>query len=163
MKVDTTNLFDVFKYYAENGIISFDDIMNSEKEELMNEIVRKLHKAKISQGSDERWQTYVPDPDRPSGRKLVRLKEKKDLIKYLACYYKVQEDKSRMKFEALYFEWVDYKRQFIGSPNNKKSLSPTTIRRYEREYGEYIKDVKIRNKKLSELAIGDVTAPDLML
>ena len=158
LKLNTkSDMASIFKFYFENGIIPYDDIMDSDKEELMSNIILKaLHKYKISRGSDGRWSTYIPDPSKPNGRRLIRKKSQTELYKCLLEFYHIQEDGSRKSFADLYKEWIEYKRQFVSVNNRKKSLSPTTIKRYEREFDEYLS-----NLKLAKMFIGDITTPEL--
>ena len=154
------NMTSVFMFYTENGIISLDDIMNSQnKEELMIKILKEIHKSAITPGNAEgkRWSTYVPDTTRPNGRRQVRFKEKEDLYKFLLDFYHIKGDGTKKLFSEVFTEWVEYKKGFISTSNSKKSISPSTIRRYERDYGNYLADLE-----LADMTVDSVTTPKLM-
>ncbi len=152
-----TNIDSIFKFYINDDKITYDDIMNLQnKEEMMSNIIKEVHKYKITYGKDGRWSTYIFDPTSPNGRRLVRKKSHKELIGFLLNHYHIPGNNANISFDALYHEWVNYKRKFIGANNRKKSLSPSTIRRYEREFDKYFK-----NTKLYTLSIGEVTTPKL--
>jgi integrase len=141
-------------FYIKSDIIGLDDVMNSTMEELMNKILEKLHPYKISKGKDGRWTTYVVDHERPNDRRLIKKKSKTELLNFLLLHYQIGEDKSKLTFSELYTEWVDYKNQFVSVNNRKKSISPSTIKRYAREYDSYI-----ANTALANCTIGAVTTP----
>ncbi len=146
------------EYYFRIGFLSLTDIMNLEKEELMNKLLKKVHKYRITppRNKNERWSTYIPDPKSPHGRKLVRKQTETQLIKFLLDFYQIGEDQSQMTVISLLMEWIEFKRKFIGAPNQKQALSPTTIRRYEREIDKYV-----ANTDLAEMLISEVTTPQL--
>ncbi len=146
------------EYYFRIGIIQIDDIMNSDKEIIMNKILKQVHKYKIMPPRDKsgRWSTYVPDIKSPHGRRLIRKKTETQLYKYLLEFYQIDDKKSQMTVKSLLMEWIEFKRTFIGVPNQKQALSPTTIRRYEREIDKYV-----ANTDLAEMLISEVTTPKL--
>ena len=64
-------------------------------------------------------------------------------------FYNLQDDQTgRMTFSQLYTEWIQYKKQFVKAANKKRSISPTTIRRYERDFTNYIKGYPIENMEI---------------
>ena len=109
------NLDPLLKFYLDNGIISLDDVRNSNLEVLMSNVLKKIHKYKITRGSDGRWSTYIPDQTTASGRRLVRKKSQTELHKYLLAFYQIQEDSSRMLIL-----WRNLKLRVV--PNNPKRL-----------------------------------------
>ncbi|WP_026528475.1 tyrosine-type recombinase/integrase [Butyrivibrio sp. VCD2006] len=146
------------EYYFRMGFLSLTDIMNLEKEELMNKLLKKVHKYKITppRNKNERWSTYIPDPKSPHGRKLVRKQTETQLIKFLLDFYQIGEGQSQMTVSELFPKWIEYKRQFINVSNLKQSISPSTIRRYEREFDKYFADTE-----LADMVISEITTPQL--
>ena len=158
MKIDTSDMTPFIMSYLNCGILTMNDIRESDEDNLMNNILAKVHKYEISQNKDGRWTTHVPDETKPEGRRKIKKKSKSELIRYLVAFYQLDdksENESR-KFSDVFFEWVDYKKKFIGASNRKRSLSPTTIRRYERDYDNFIK-----NSELATMDIKDITTPRL--
>ena len=129
---------DIIQYFINYGIISLGDIRNLEMEDLMDKILRKVHKYSIKQLNDGRWTTYISDSSRPNGRRQVRKKTKTELNCFLLEFYHLTSSGSIMTYNELFSEWVNYKKQFVSAKNRKRSLSPSTIRRYERDYSNYI-------------------------
>lgn len=58
------------------------DIMNKKRTEKL----LSYHNHKIWKRDDGRWRTFLPDPDKPKGRKLVS-RATKDNLKALLCEY----------------------------------------------------------------------------
>lgn len=157
-KLDTTDMTPFIMSYLNCGILTMNDIRESDEDNLMNNILAKVHTYEISENKDGRWTTYVPDKSKPEGRRKIKKKNKSDLIKYLVAFYQLDDkgDNVNRKFEDVFYEWVEYKKQFIGAANRSRSLSPSTIRRYERDYDNYIK-----NSELATTNIEDITSPML--
>lgn len=142
-----------------DGIISLSDVMNSNnKEELMTTIIDTIHRYAITKTSDGRYTTYIPDEKTPGGRKQVRRKSETDLYNFLLNFYGVTDNQNIKTFAEVFIEWKEYKQRFINAQNKKKSLSPATIRRYERDYDNYLK-----NAPFAKMPIQEVTTPKLQL
>ena len=131
------------KHYIENAIISFDDVMkSSSQEDLMTTIISKVHPYAIIKpkegAKDQRWSTYVKDELSSSGRRKILRKTKKDILEYLFEYYGLPKDSGSKKHTLgkVFQEWTEYKEGFVKSVNKRKSLSPTTINRYRRDYSK---------------------------
>lgn len=146
----------LFAFYLEHGIIDLDSLASNSKEESMSEILKKVHKYKITVHSDGRYQTYVPDQTKPGGRRQIRKRTIEDMNEFLLEFYTSDIRSGDKNFEKLYYEWVNYKKQFCNVSNSHKGISPSTIRRYERDYENHIKDTK-----LSKVIINDVTSVKL--
>ena len=61
---------EILSVLFENGIVNPDgvrDIMNKKRTEKL----LSYHNHKIWKGDDGRWRTFLPDPDKPKGRKLI--------------------------------------------------------------------------------------------
>ena len=118
----------------------------------MKTILDTVHRYEISRGKDGRWATYVPDQTKPRGRREVRRKSLTDLYKYLISFYDLDitlAEEEAFTFEQLFSKWVEYKKQFVGASNSKKSISPSTVRRYERDYDHYIKGTAFAELRIS--------------
>ena len=117
------------EYWVKHGILDFDEIALTESEVLMSKILDNIHMHKISQASDGRWITYIPDATKPNGLRQVRRKTKSEMYAFLIDFYGVLPEKAKAKsIGAVFLEWIEYKREFTKS--NYKPLSPSTIRRY---------------------------------
>ncbi len=126
--------------------------MGSGQEDIMKTLLDAVHRYEISRGKDGRWATYVPDQTKPRGRREVRRKSLTDLYKYLISFYDLDitlAEEETLTFEQLFSKWVEYKKQFVGASNSKKSISPSTVRRYERDYDHYIKGTDFAELRIS--------------
>ena len=133
----------IFQNFINNGIITIDDVMNSEnKEGLMTTIIDTIHRYTITHTNDGRYTTYVTDMTKPNGRRQVRRKSKTELYNYLLEFYGVSGNLKDITFAELYDEWISYKRRYVDVPNRKRSISPSTIRRYERDFEKYMQDTE---------------------
>ena len=129
----------------------------------MSKILEKVHKYKIYVHSDGRYVTYVPDPSKKDGRRQVRKKTKEELDEFLLEFYTLECNTTQMTFESLYMEWVDYKKKFCMVKNSHKGISPSTIRRYQRDYNNYIEGSQLASLKITsatsimlETILGDI-------
>lgn len=102
---------EILSVLFENGIVDPDgvrDIMNKKRTEKL----LSYHNHKIWKGEDGRWRTFLPDPDKPKGRKLISRATEEDLKALLCEYYSDQEEELRKKsltLSDLFEEWLAYK------------------------------------------------------
>lgn len=130
----------LLKRWLDCGMLQLSDVMNSGEEDIMRTVLDNVHRYEISRLADGRYYTYVPDETKPKGRRQVRKKSLTGMYKFLIGFYGLTGQEFCDKtFGDLFAEWVEYKKKFIGAPNAKKSLSPSTICRYERDYSRYVK------------------------
>ena len=145
----------LLKYWLECGILQIDDVMGSDKETIMKTVLEGIHPYKIYRGTDGRWVTYVSDPTKPAGRRDVKRKSLSDMYKFLVKFYGIENAENKGKeltFEALYMEWIEYKKQFISASNSKKSISPSTVRRYERDFENFIEGTRFAKTAISDIS-----------
>jgi len=137
---------EVAQYYINRDIISIDSIQNLGNEDLMEKILKEVHKYKISKGKDGRWSTYVPDSTKANGIRNVKKKTKQELYDYLVGFYALEE--KRITFEEVFNEWIAYLEQFTNVRNRSKAKSPSTITRYKRDYKNYLSTVPFSKKPI---------------
>ncbi len=136
------------EHWVKSGILGLDEIVPSGSEVLMSKILDNVHMHKITQTSDGRWATYVPDPTKHSGLKQVRKGTKSELYAFLIEFYGLLPEQAAEKtIGNVFLEWIEYKREFTKA--TYKPLSPSTIRRYELDYQKYLE-----NTELSKAPIG---------
>lgn len=139
------------------GMITAGDIRSLSMEELMNKMISEYHKYKITKTSDNKWTTYVEDNSRIHGRRLIKKTKEIDLYNFLIEFYNIGNiSKGTETFDSVFKEWIEYKKTFINVTNTKHSISPSTIRRYERDYCSYI-----AGSTLSCARLSDITSPKL--
>ena len=139
------------------GMITLSDVRSLSMEELMNKMISEYHKYKITKTSDNKWTTYVEDRNREHGRRLIKKTKEIDLYNFLIDFYNIGNlSKGIETFDSVFKEWIEYKKTFINVTNTKHSISPSTIRRYERDYENYI-----ARSDLSCARLNDITSPKL--
>ena len=87
---------EILSALIENDIVSPDGvrhIMNKKRTEKL----LSYHNHKIWKGEDGRWRTFLPDPDKPKGRKLVSRASEEELKNLLCEYYSDQDKEFREK------------------------------------------------------------------
>lgn len=115
--------------------------------------IERVHKYKITKTSDGRYTTYVPDETKPTGLRQVRRHSQIKLYEYLFEFYNIKPDK-KLSFAELFMEWINYKKIFVGA--NNKGISQSTIRRYERDYNNYLASTEIVSKSISVITSIDL-------
>lgn len=139
--------------YLERGILTLDEIAESgTTETVMKRILNKVHTSKISRLASGQYYTYVPDPSRPKGRRQVKRATAEELEQYLLEYYSKEHHEHGLTYADLYAEWMEHQKLFVNVDNPHRGMSPSTIRRYERDYDKYISD-----SLLAGLLIRDIT------
>ena len=143
-----------FVDYIKRGTIAIDDVVGSDKETFMATIIDRIHHYAIKKTPDGRYMTYVPDETKPNGRRQIKKKSKADLYRFLLAFYDVSEKadkKGTTPFKELFEEWTEYKRNYVNVSNPKKGLSPSTIRRYERDFEKYLAGSDLAGKPICEI------------
>jgi len=147
------SLNSIFRIYLERGTISIDDVMDSSQEDIMNTILSTTHRYAITKTNDGRYTTYIPDVTKPNGRRQIRRKSQTELYRFLLEFYGIEEEKPALTFAELFTEWLEYKKRFINAPNKKRSISPSTIRRYELDYNKYIKSLPLVSMPIDKITV----------
>ena len=149
MKIDDATLTN----YITCGIITLDDVRSLNQEAILNKIIERYHKYKITKTKDGKWTTYIEDSTRPHGRRLIKLKKEADLYLFLAKHYNIDWiTNSDKTFGDVFREWIEYKKNFVNVENTLHSISPSTIRRYERDYENYIHKTELDGMKIVDIS-----------
>lgn len=146
----------IFQSLLHRGIITIDDVLNSSKEDIMSTVLNSIHRYAITRTPDGRFTTYLPDESKPNGRRQIRRKSRTELYHTLFEFYGIEEEKPALTFGDLFTEWVEYKKRFVDANNRKRSISQSTLRRYERDYEKYIRPLP-----LNAMDIDKITTPKL--
>lgn len=153
------------KACVDRDILSFDSVVDSSKETIMKTILDKIHKYKITRTSDGRYTTRIPDPMKPKGTRQVRKTTLSGMFDFLIEFYGIAKPQQKgsegaarggLTFTDLFLKWVEYKSMFIGAKNRHKGLSPSTIKRYKRDYDRFFK-----GNEIETLRVRSITKPDL--
>lgn len=76
--ISTVSQNDILQFMLDRGKISLDDVLE-DMEEMNKKKILEQHPYKITQYSDGRWKTYLPDPENPHGRRQIAKKAGKTL------------------------------------------------------------------------------------
>lgn len=136
------------QFMMEQCNMTMDDVQEAMKKKERETILAK-HKYSISQGSDGRWRTTLPDKTKKSGRRLVAKTNKDDLLNEVIAFYTAEEDEKYISaadptLADLYPEWIVYR--------NSLTKSSSTIKRYKSVWNTWYKD-----KEISKIHISDLT------
>ena len=134
-------LSDILKTLLDGGIISIEEL-NLAKNMANQKKYLDMHKHDIWQGKDGYYYTYIEDPDKPQGRKMIRKKKRETLEEFLFDHYKSLVEEPR--FYDVFKEWVDSKLKY---GEIQKQTYDRYLVDYERFYGNheinkmYMKDI----------------------
>ena len=102
---------DILSTLIESNIVDADGVRLAMKKKQLA-LILSHHQYEIWEGADGRWKTYIPDEDRPEGRKQISRKSREDIEDLLYELY-LKEDEEYIRkhstMESLYDEWAEYK------------------------------------------------------
>lgn len=132
MCMDNFSEKDLLNYALSNGMI---DLNTIQKQIEMNERKKylEMHESKIWQSTDGKWYTFLPDVQKPNGKKLVKRGTKEKLEDDIVGFYKEYEEPQSI--EKTYREWIDKKLKF-------GEISKQTADRYDADFNKYFFDCK---------------------
>lgn len=124
------------KYAVENGMIDLSYVQEQIEMSKRNELLEK-HPYAISQGSDGKWRTYLPDKEK--GRKMVKKSTKEAVENEVMDYWKSEMENPTI--EDVFNEWNDRRIKL-----NK--ISQASHLRFKQIFNRHYKDFgkkKIKN------------------
>lgn len=134
-----------------NEIRDLVDTMTRMKLEELYTQAKEERKVWKGEGKDKRWKFKKDD-----GTLVAKSSEEK--IKEAFIEYQkensLESQKNKMTFGDLYQEWLDYKKEQVGL--NEGQLSPSTYRRYQRDYERYIKGTSFDHLLISTITPIDI-------
>lgn len=135
--------------YVKTGIISLGDVISLGKDEIMKRILKQVHKYSITppKKPGDRWSTYVMVGNK---RKLVTRNNQLDLENYLLDFYCPSISASKLSLENVFDEYLEYKNNFTKVANKKKAISPTTVKRWQRDFDNYFRGTSFAKTKISQ-------------
>lgn len=128
-------------------MINLDEVSKQVNMKIINRI-EEVHNYKITslQGvNDQRWQTYVVDKTKKTGRKIIKATTKEKLYQKLAGYYGISEDPSGSTMSDIFKEWIPFKRSITNSEN--------TIYRHVNHWRRYCENKSIVNKPMKDINV----------
>lgn len=143
--IEQVNEKDLLQFAIAQGIINLNDVRINMENKQRADILSK-HKYSISQGSDGRWKTTLPDKTTKSGRRLVAKTTKKDLEDAIIAFYKEQdktEEKTDLTLTDIYPSWIMYR--------SKLTKASSTIKRYKSVWNTWFAKKPISGLPVSRL------------
>jgi len=109
---------ELLKYAINNGMINLDEVSRNVNMKMIDK-VKEIHTYTITAPSalikDQRWQTYVADDTKKTGRRLVKAQTEEDLYKKLAKFYGIIEDGNVLTMNDMFEKWLPIlKTPYIG-------------------------------------------------
>ena len=140
----------MLQYLQENGIINVEDVLNN-IEKMKNEEIIKQHPYKIFQGSNNRWYTYLPDKEKPHGRKQIAKSTLESLHTAIISDYKkraLEEDIRQLNLEKLYQKWMIWRRD--------NGTDPKTILENRNDWNRFLSEHPLRKKRIADIELTDI-------
>lgn len=139
-------LADAFKC----GIINKEDVLKEVKMKQDEKIINQ-HPYKINQGKNERWYTYLRDPESPKGRRQIAKSTKEKIYEAILADYNQRNKKNDLNsitLENLYEKWMIWRRD--------TGTAPKTITENKNEWNRFLKSNPIAHKKVREIRMYDL-------
>lgn len=119
--------------------------------EIVNNIMNRKeilanHNHQIWQGKNGKWNTYVNDPTRPKGRRLVSLTNRTNLENYIVNEF-LSKSLDNITFHELFYKWLREYQPLHSSNGNATRLI--------NEYKRFYKDTWFAQKKVKEITLLD--------
>lgn len=130
MNIDTTN---TLNYAIENGMLDLTFIQEQVEMKKRKEIIER-YPYKIWVAEDGYARTYVPDLEKPSGRRMIKrkkLKDVEDIVIDLVEKKGIHKDPYTLK--SLFPEWIRFKEVHTNSTSNIKRITAEWQRYYAKQ------------------------------
>lgn len=103
----------ILKFMQDSGMVNVEDVL-SQMEIMKNQEILNQHPYAISQGSNGRWYTYLPDANKSNGRRQIAKSSKEKVEKEVIQYYKQKEKEENQKniqLRDLYVCWMHWRKE----------------------------------------------------
>ena len=104
---------DLLQFTQNSGLINnIEDVLKNIEHMKNSEIIQQ-HPYKISQGSNGRWYTYLPDKEKPHGRRQIAKSSQEAIHKAIIEDYKkraAEESLENLNLEKLNQNWMIWRR-----------------------------------------------------
>ncbi len=129
----------------DNGILDINEISHKNSEIKRDKILKGHPYSIYYQEKNNCWYTYLRDSTKKEKRRLLRRKNRKDLVDALVAFYSISknEDTELNTLRNLYPKWLDYMAA--------RSTASTTIIRYENDWRRWLDKDPIIDRPLITL------------
>lgn len=152
-QIQTPNIISIENYLEKdlNSLLNDATIKKEDVVEFINDImdrkeILEKHNHEIWQGKNGKWNTYLDDATRPKGRRLVSLKNRKDIENCIVNEYRSKTN-ANITFHDLFFKWLREYQPHHSSPQNASRILC--------DYKKYYQDTSFVRKKVKEITMLD--------
>jgi len=141
---------ELLHFLEKSGIIDTEDLLNNLVKMKNKEIIEQ-HPYNISQGTDGRWRTYLPDATKPNGRRQIAKATETAIHKAIIDDYEVAGDKNNLAnthLENLYEKWMLWRRD--------TGTDPKTIKENRNDWNKYLKNSVLAKKRVKDISLVDL-------
>ena len=127
---------EILGFLSRSGQINFNDVEKAMKDSMLKKVLQEKHPYKIFQSKDGRWNTYVKDPAKPSGRKRIAKASLEILQEYLYDFYTGASAKKwddNVTLRQLYPKWLESKAKETDADTYPLRLKCTWKKFYEND------------------------------
>lgn len=140
----------ILKYMQDNDMVDIEDVLNK-IETMKNQEILNQHHYAISQGSNGHWYTYLPDANRPNGRRQIAKSSKEKIEKEVIQYYKQkdkEESQRNIQLRDLYVCWMHWRKE--------NGTDAKTIQENQNEWKRFLEKHPLSNKRVVDLEMSDI-------
>lgn len=140
----------ILKFMQDNGMVNVEDVL-SQIETMKNQEILNQHPYAISQGSNKRWYTYLPDISKPNGRRQIAKSSKEKVEKEVIQYYRQREKEETQKklcLKELYICWMHWRKE--------NGTDAKTIQENQNEWKRFLENHPLSNKNVVDLEMSDI-------
>ena len=134
----------------DNDMVDIEDVLNK-IETMKNQEILNQHHYAISQGSNGHWYTYLPDANRPNGRRQIAKSSKEKIEKEVIQYYKQkdkEESQRNIQLRDLYVCWMHWRKE--------NGTDAKTIQENQNEWKRFLEKHPLSNKRVVDLEMSDI-------
>ncbi len=127
---------EILGFLSRSGQINFNDVEKAMKDSMLKKVLQEKHPYKIFRSKDGRWNTYVKDPAKPSGRKRIAKASLEILQEYLYDFYTGASAKKwddNVTLRQLYPKWLESKAKETDADTYPLRLKCTWKKFYEND------------------------------
>lgn len=140
----------LLQFLCNNGIINLEDVLEN-IENMKNLEIIQQHPYKISQGSNNRWYTYLPDKGKPHGRRQIAKSTREAIEKAIIEDYKKRIEKESLEnlnLEKLYQDWMIWRRD--------NGTDSKTILENSNDWKRFLSNHPLSKKRIKDIELVDI-------
>lgn len=140
----------LLKYLSNKCNMSLEDVLN-DIEIMKNMDILQQHPYAISQGSNGRWYTYLPDDTKPHGRRQIAKSSEEKIQQAIIEDYNLRNEKNsngKMNLEKLFELWMLWRRD--------TGTDPKTIKENKNDWNRFLAKNQFIKKEVKKIEFTDI-------